>query len=112
MSRGDRLEQALTEATARIRDLEVQYDHLVESAVGSNSDDEHDPDGATLAYERQQLVALIEQSHVTRDDLIKAIAALEQGAYGICERCGGPIGEERLEARPNALTCISCAGKR
>lgn len=112
MSRGERLEQALVEATARIRELEVEYDQLVESAIGSNSDDEHDPDGATLAYERQQLVALIDQSHVTRDDLIKAIAALEQGVYGLCERCGGPIGDERLEARPNALTCIGCANKR
>ena len=112
MSRGKRLEQALAEATARIRELEGEYDHLVESAIGANSDDEHDPDGAMLAYERQQLVALIEQSHVTRDDLVKAIAALEQGVYGLCERCGEPIGEERLEARPTALTCIRCANKR
>ena len=84
MSRGNRLEQALAEATERIRELEVEFDRLVESTAGANGDDEHDPDGTTLAYERQQLVALIEQSHVTRDDLIKAIAALEQGSYGMC----------------------------
>jgi DnaK suppressor protein len=30
------------------------------------------------------------------------------GAYGVCESCGGPIGEERLSAVPEATRCISC----
>lgn len=36
---------------------------------------------------------------------------LETGTYGICERCGQPVGDERLAARPAAVTCIRCAAK-
>ena len=31
-----------------------------------------------------------------------------QGAYGICEDCGRKIGEERLEALPDATRCLAC----
>ena len=31
-----------------------------------------------------------------------------QGSYGVCESCGGPIGEERLAAVPDATRCVSC----
>ena len=40
-----------------------------------------------------------------------ALHRLETGTYGICERCGQPIGDERLAARPAAVTCIRCAAK-
>ena len=38
----------------------------------------------------------------------QALAKLAEGTYGRCERCGGPIGEERLEALPWATLCIAC----
>lgn len=41
-----------------------------------------------------------------------AMERKEQGRYGICEECGQPIGEERLEARPQATLCIDCQRKR
>ena len=37
-----------------------------------------------------------------------AIELRDQGSYGMCESCGGPIGEERLAAVPEATRCISC----
>ena len=40
-----------------------------------------------------------------------ALGKLTAGQYGICERCGQPIGAERLAARPAAQTCIRCAAK-
>lgn len=106
------LEAALASTTEQIRELERQYDDFVEATVGTNADDEHDPEGATLAFERQQLVKVLETHHQTRDDLLHALTLLRQGSYGVCERCGEPIGEERLEARPNARTCIACATRR
>ena len=35
----------------------------------------------------------------------------DRGSYGICETCGGPIGQERLEAVPDATRCIKCQGQ-
>jgi RNA polymerase-binding protein DksA len=37
-----------------------------------------------------------------------ALKRVEVGTYGICERCGRPIGDERLEALPYATKCIEC----
>jgi DnaK suppressor protein len=37
-----------------------------------------------------------------------ALARIEDGTYGRCERCGEPIAEERLEALPYATRCIEC----
>jgi DnaK suppressor protein len=87
-----------------IKDLRAQYDGLLAAEAGSNADDEHDPEGATLAFERQQLVALIERFEQKRADILR-------GTTGFCESCGNPIGAERLEARPYARTCVDCASR-
>ena len=42
-------------------------------------------------------------------EITAALRRLDEGRYGVCERCGEPIGEARLEARPAARTCIRCA---
>ena len=97
-------------ALAQIDALTREFDEVVAASRSSNADDEHDPEGATIAFERQQVVALTGQLQRSREDLLRA---LEQGdGYGTCERCGGPIGAERLEARPTARTCIACASLR
>jgi RNA polymerase-binding transcription factor DksA len=44
-------------------------------------------------------------------DVDDALAKLDNGTYGRCESCGGPIGDARLEAMPAARLCISCASK-
>ena len=38
-----------------------------------------------------------------------ALRRLDEGAYGLCELCGGSISEERLEAFPDMMTCVNCA---
>ena len=38
----------------------------------------------------------------------KAIEKIEQGTFGVCERCGEEISVKRLEARPVAEMCIRC----
>jgi DnaK suppressor protein len=45
------------------------------------------------------------------DDIDKALASIEDGTYGICEICGKPIEEDRLEANPGARTCKACMEK-
>lgn len=82
---------------------------LVEARRGDNSDDEHDPEGATLAFERSQSDALLKQSEQRLAEITAALARLDAGTFGVCTGCGGVIPEERLEIRPYAGTCVACA---
>ena len=104
-----RLESELAETTTRLGALRGDYDGVVAASRDSNADDEHDPEGATIAYERSQLGALIEQAERHVGDVRAALARVAAGRYGTCERCGRPIAAERLEARPTARTCVGCA---
>jgi len=88
------------------------YVRPAESTAEANSDDEHDPEGPTIAFERAHITAMIEQNTHRLAELDGAINRLDEGGYGICESCGAPIGAERLAARPAAKTCVSCASGR
>jgi DnaK suppressor protein len=89
--------------------LEREFAILAEAASSAGTDDEHDPEGATLAFERQHAAALLEAARERLAGIDAALRRLEAGQYGVCERCGQPIGSDRLTARPAALTCIRCA---
>ena len=91
------------------RALLQQHERIVAASQDSNADDEHDPEGSTIAFERQQVAALLEQVRGTGAALRRAMAGLAAGTYGTCESCGRAIDPERLRARPQALTCIDCA---
>jgi RNA polymerase-binding transcription factor DksA len=96
-------------ALAQVETLSREFDAMVAASESSNADDEHDPEGATIAFERQQVAALLEQAEASLAAAEAALAARESGRYGVCDRCGTDIGAERLEARPSATTCIDCA---
>ena len=98
-------QQALRDLTA----LTGDFNDVVAASRDSNADDEHDPEGATIAFERAQTVALVlhVQGHLA--EIEAAIERLESGTYGTCMRCDQRIAEARLEARPTAMTCIRCA---
>ena len=104
-----RLEAESAETRERLAHLIEDYDAMVEASRGNNADDEHDPEGATIAFERSHVCALVRQAQLHAVEIDAAIGRLEVGAYGTCERCGGEIGAGRLEARPVARTCIQCA---
>jgi len=106
-----RLNSARAAAASRLAGLERELGSVVESASQANTDDEHDPEGATIAYERQHVAALISQARDSLAEIDAAIARLEAGSYGSCVRCGEPIAPERLAVRPAAPTCIKCAGR-
>ena len=95
----------------RIAALIREFDGIVESAALGATDDEHDPEGATIAFERAQIASLLEQARGHLADLDQAIRRIEAGTYGRCELCGQPITAQRLAARPAARTCIGCAAR-
>ncbi len=103
------LERMRTDTVAQVAALTAEFDAVVAASASSNADDEHDPEGATIAFERQQLVALLDQARQRLVDVDAALVRVAAGTYGMCEVCGRPIGEARLEARPAARTCIEHA---
>ena len=106
------VQRAERQATlARIGALAGELDDIVTASAGSNIDDEHDPEGSTIAFERAQIATLLREARAYLRELDRASARLEAGGYWACERCGGPIAEERLAARPAARTCVGCASR-
>jgi len=98
--------------TERLAALTGDYAGIVEASKDSNADDEHDPEGSTIAFERSQVGTLVEDARHQLAEVDAARARLADGTYGTCGECGGPVGEGRLEARPTARTCIRCAATR
>ena len=94
---------------AQIEALSREFDSVVAASRSSNADDEHDPEGATIAFERQQVVALLDSARQRLADVDAALERRTAGGYGVCESCGRAIAPERLAARPAARTCIDCA---
>jgi RNA polymerase-binding transcription factor DksA len=77
--------------------------------MDSNVDDEHDPEGATIAFELSQASALLNQSSAGLAEVEAALHRISDGTYGMCAVCGVPIAEGRLEARPWTPYCIEHA---
>ncbi|MEW2330740.1 TraR/DksA family transcriptional regulator [Micromonospora chersina] len=97
--------RAEAEAATLAQDLEA----LFLASRDSNADDEHDPEGATIGFERAQLTALLAGARQRIADVDDALRRVDAATYGVCERCGQPIGDERLAARPFARFCMACA---
>ncbi len=108
-----RLEAERHETLRRAAELEREFNGIAASAADGSSggDDEHDPEGATVAFERQHIAALLAQARSRLAVIEAASRKLDAGRYGQCDACGEPIGTARLAARPAALTCVRCAAR-
>ncbi len=69
----------------------------------------HDPEEASVADMLVDLnLATIEKHVQELREVAAALDRIREGEYGICEECGGPIGEPRLRANPVARRCVRC----
>lgn len=93
----------------RLAALRGDFSGMVEASRDSNADDEHDPEGHTIAFERSQLDTLVRQALARLAEVDAALARIAAGSYGVCTACGRPIPPARLDARPAAATCVGCA---
>lgn len=116
MADDDAAHQALAalraETLARLDGLEREFRGIVESSGVAGTDDEHDPEGATVAFERQHIATLLGETRQRLAQIDQALTRLADGSYGRCAVCGQPIGAARLAARPMTTTCIRCASRR
>lgn len=96
------------EAALRTRASQLSEDMaaLVAASRDSNADDEHDPEGQTIAFERSQLAAVTARTEEHLREVEAALDRVTVGTYGVCEVCHRPIDAARLEARPTARACV------
>jgi DnaK suppressor protein len=69
-------------------------------------------DGTTEAVDRLAKVGAAKELAAMRADVARALQKIEDGTYGLCDRCGATIPDERLEARPASILCVRCAEAR
>ena len=103
------LDEERQAALSLLATLTRDFTGIVDASADSNADDEHDPEGSTIAFERSQVGALIDQAKQRLAEIEAARTRVDEGTYGRCEVCGEPIPDRRLEARPVARTCVGCA---
>jgi len=85
---------------------------IVESSKEMGQDGIQDiGDEAANMYNKQVLLSLNENERMRLKEVDESLDRIENGSYGICEECGGPISLKRLEVRPVAKYCVPCLTK-
>ena len=105
------LEEERRRVTAAIDNLHHENPGSIEDETDEPPLDNHLGDIATVTFDREMNYTLEESAEQRLAAIDAALANIEAGTYGICERCGQPIAEERLEAVPYATLCIDCKRK-
>lgn len=104
-----RLAQERRLAEGQISAMTAQLEEIIASSQFVATDDEHDPDGSTVAFERSKVSAMLTHSRARLAEVEAALERLDTTSYGLCEGCERPIAVERLLARPVARLCVACA---
>jgi RNA polymerase-binding protein DksA len=91
---------------AAIAYLHQENPGTIEDETGDEAFDNHPADTATVTYDREMDYTLEDNAEAVLAAIEKALQKIENGTYGICERCGKPIDPARLEALPYAELCI------
>ena len=106
----------MSDAAGRRAVLTAERERLTSELAAMGIDratfDDGFADSGQVTAERGEVDALVGSLRETLSDIDNALAKIDAGTYGICERCGRPIGEDRLEAMPAARLCIECASAR
>ncbi len=101
----EELKQRLLEERAKLMEqvLLLQGNEYRGTGYGN-----HIADDATETFEQSKGVSLQRNEAALLEQVDHALHKFEQGTYGICEACGGPIDRARLKAIPYALYCFEC----
>ena len=100
-------ETARARLTQQLAELEGRQQRIVQDLA-----EPLNPDSSEQAVEMEDDASLESQSALVAREIAsvnRAFLRIENGTYGECVRCGDAIAPKRLEARPEAALCISCA---
>ena len=77
--------------------------------MGETREQFPDPtDRASLEGNRNLMLRIRDRERKLITKIEDALKRIDDGSYGLCESCGGPIGVDRLKARPVTTLCIDC----
>lgn len=96
--------------TAKQAELQDRVERLTRDQRHADEPVEKDFEEQASQRENDDVVdELLRESRRELQQIIRALARMDAGDYGICVNCGGEIGEGRLSAIPEATHCIKCA---
>lgn len=114
MAKNDKLYERLREERGQIAQ---RMEQLKASAQEAGETREGSPFGkreeeASEAFELEKRLALEEKLNATLAKIDHALEKWQTGTYGLCDSCGQPIEQDRLEALPQASLCLSCKARQ
>lgn len=102
------LEAQLVRLEAEVLEIDEHDRETLSEASGENAYRDHMADQGSATFERELDMTLEENLRRELSEVRSALSRIDEGTYGTCERCGGAIPDERLEAVPTASMCIQC----
>ena len=93
----DQLKELMEEAARTVNDMTITEGEFPDPT-----------DRASWESDRNFLLRIRERERNLITKIREALERINEGTFGICERCGEPISEKRLEARPVTTLCIKC----
>src|SRR5581483_3672253 len=112
----EHVRERLAEEASRLNEIRSWFDNLNKESESENvgelsSSDQHMADLGSETFEREKDLSILEQVEAELADVDHALRRLDDGTYGVCEACGKPIDEARLEALPAARFCLDDQSK-
>jgi len=91
------MRERLTGQIAKLRDESLR-----------RHDWENVEEDGTDAFDRQFALELVSSENHSVNEIDEALQRIDDGVYGTCESCGGPIERPRLKALPFVRMCVCC----
>ena len=104
------LEADVARVRAELDELATDFEGLLRNPGDGAGDDQADVGNAN--FEREHEISLARKSAEVLRQSERALGRMDDGTYGVCESCGGPIGKLRLQAFPRATLCMPCKMKQ
>jgi len=96
----------------KINELLGEAEKTVTEMTDSKENFPDPTDRASLESDRNFELRIRDRERKLISKMQEAIKRIDDGTYGVCETCGGPISEKRLMARPVTTSCIDCKTKQ
>jgi DnaK suppressor protein len=94
--------------TREIDELDADLSESLEDSSEESPYDQHMAETAAVTLDREIDLTLQENVRAALTQIDRALHKLENGSYGLCDKCGKPIGEGRLSIAPFATLCVDC----
>ena len=108
----EKLEAFRTMLIQKINELLTEAGKTVSEMTNGKENFPDPNDRASLESDRNFELRIRDRERKLILKMQEAIKRIDDGTFGVCEACGGPISEKRLMARPVTTDCIDCKTKQ